>query len=539
MSRRRLLSGTVTFLFTDIEGSTELLKRLGRDEYAIVLAAHAELLRAAVSASGGRVIDTQGDSLFCVFPSAREAVSAATEAQRELAAHAWPEQVQVRVRMGLHSSEPKAGDEGYVGIGVHRAARIGAAAHGGQVLVSETARALVADDLAAGVSLRDLGVHRLKDIDEPVRLYQVVASGLQERFPPPRTIRRRLSGRARLVLAVVGLIVAAGTTAAVLLSTGSASAKPVRLVANSIAVLDPKSGKAVGSIPLGFEPTSVAAGGDQVWVLNWRGRTAVAIDPQSLQVVQTVGIDGDPDAQYTVGGKEWIAVPGGVDEIDNDGGTIIRLWPRARAPALDNNPNNGLVCTPSITGAGRRIWVSEGRHVAVIDAPSGNVLRKLTLPPVPGATDGVGCYTLMSTSDRLFAVRFPDLSFGPVDLSAPTYTAVASDIPDIFGAASWAAGFGFFWLANAKSDMDTSAKAGTVSRFNLITGNLLSKTQVASGGAVTTDPATGVWQIEWLNGKIANLDPQNGQVRRTFPLHHVGSAVSVGHGRVWVGLSSP
>ena len=119
MSRRRLLSGTVTFLFTDIEGSTELLKRLGRDEYAIVLAEHAELLRAAVSASGGRVIDTQGDSLFCVFPSAREAVSAATEAQRELAAHAWPEQVQVRVRMGLHSSEPKAGDEGYVGIGVH------------------------------------------------------------------------------------------------------------------------------------------------------------------------------------------------------------------------------------------------------------------------------------------------------------------------------------------------------------------------------------------------------------------------------------
>ena len=167
-------SGTVTFLFTDIEGSTELLKRLGRDDYEIVLAEHTRLLRAAVAAHGGRVVDTQGDALFCAFGSAREALSAATEAQRELEAHEWPEQVRVRVRMGLHSGEPKASGQGYVGIGVHRAARVGAAAHGGQVLLSETARALVADDLPAGVSMRDLGVHRLKDIDEPVRLYQVV-----------------------------------------------------------------------------------------------------------------------------------------------------------------------------------------------------------------------------------------------------------------------------------------------------------------------------------------------------------------------------
>jgi hypothetical protein len=440
--------------------------------------------------------------------------------------------------MGLHSSEPKAGEERYVGIGVHRAARVGSAAHGGQILVSETARALVADDLDKGVRLRDLGTHRLKDIDEPVRLYQVVASGLPERFPPPRTIPRRLTVRARLVLATVGLVVAAGATAAVLLTTGSATAKPVRLVPNSIAVLDSKSGKPVGSVPLGFEPTSVT-NGDQVWVLNWRGRTAVAIDPGTMEVVQTVGIAGDPDAQYAAGSREWIAVPGGVDEIDNDGGTIIRLWPRARAPAADNNPNNGLVCTPSIAGAEHRVWVSEGRHVAVIDASSGNVLRKLTLPVVPGAADGVGCYTLVSGSGRLFAVRFPDLSFGPVDLGAGTYTPVASNVPDIFGSASWAVGSGTFWLANAKSDLDTSAKSGVVSRFDLSTGDLLSKTQLASGGAVTTDPVTGVWQIEWLHGRIANLDPQNGQIRRTFPLHHVGSAVSVGHGRVWVGLSSP
>ena len=212
--------------------------------------------------------------------------------------------------MGLHSSEPKTGDEGYVGIGVHRAARVGAAAHGGQVLVSETARALVADDLPTGVSLRNLGVHRLKDIDEPVRLYQVVASGLQERFPPPRTVQHGLSRRARLVLVAAALVIAGGATAAVLLTTGSASAKPVRLVANSIAVLDPKSGKPVGNVPIGFAPTNVTANGDQIWVSSWPARTAIAIDPERLQVVQTVGIDGDPDTQYSLKGKEWVGIPG-------------------------------------------------------------------------------------------------------------------------------------------------------------------------------------------------------------------------------------
>jgi class 3 adenylate cyclase len=537
-----LLSGTVTFLFTDIEGSTELLKRLGRDEYETVLAEHAELLRAAVAAYGGRVVDTQGDSLFCAFPTARAAVSAATEAQRDLALHVWPEQVRVRVRMGLHSSEPKSGGDRYVGIGVHRAARIGAAAHGRQILVSETARALVADDLPAGVSLRDLGVHRLKDIDEPVRLYQVVATGLDERFPPPRTLPRGRSRRARLTLAAAALLViAAAATAGVVLETGSSSAKPVQLVANSLGVLDPKSGKPVGSVPLGFAPTSVKAAGDKIWVLNWRGRTAVAIDPSRLEIVQTVGIAGDPDAQYASGGREWIGVPGGVDELDSDGATHIALWRRAESPTPDNNPNNGLFCNPSMTGAGENVYISEGPRLAVLDAASGSVLRTFPLQAAPNAGDGVTCYNLLFTSHRLYAVRFPDLSFGPIDLTAGTYTPVASNVPDIFGVgeSNWAAGFGSLWLANAKADLKTNQERGVLSRFDLTTGDLLSQTPIASAGAVTTDPATGVWVVESLNGKIVNVDPQSDQVVQTFPLNHVATSVDVGHGRVWVGIASP
>jgi class 3 adenylate cyclase len=538
-----LLSGTVTFLFTDIEGSTGLLKRLGRDEYETVLAEHAELLRAAVAAYGGRVVDTQGDSLFCAFPTARAAVSAATDAQRDLALHVWPEQVRVRVRMGLHSSEPKSGGDRYVGIGVHRAARIGAAAHGGQILVSETARALVADDLPAGVSLRDLGVHRLKDIDEPLRLYHMAAAGLDDRFPPPRTLPRGRSRRGRLTLAAAAaLMIAAATTAGLVLTTGSSSAKPVRLVANSLGVLDPKSGKPVGSVPLGFAPTNVTAGGDKIWVLNWRGRTAVAIDPSRLEIVQTVGIAGDPDAQYAAGGKEWIGVPGGVDELDGDGATHVALWRRAESPTHDNNPNNGLFCNPSMTGAGQNVYVAEGPRLAVIDAASGSVLRTLALQAAPNAGDGVTCYNLLLTSShRLYAVRFPDLSFGPIDLTAGTYTPVASNVPDIFGVgeSNWAAGFGSLWLANAKADLKTNRERGVLSRFDLTTGDLLSQTPIASAGAVTTDPATGVWVVESLNGTIVNVDPQSGQVVQTFPLNHVAASVDVGHGRVWIGIASP
>jgi class 3 adenylate cyclase len=538
-----LLSGTVTFLFTDIEGSTGLLKRLGRDEYETVLAEHAELLRAAVAAYGGRVVDTQGDLLFCAFPTARAAVSAATDAQRDLALHVWPEQVRVRVRMGLHSSEPKSGGDRYVGIGVHRAARIGAAAHGGQILVSETARALVADDLPAGVSLRDLGVHRLKDIDEPLRLYHMAAAGLDDRFPPPRTLPRGRSRRGRLTLAAAAaLMIAAATTAGLVLTTGSSSAKPVRLVANSLGVLDPKSGKPVGSVPLGFAPTSVTAGGDKIWVLNWRGRTAVAIDPSRLEIVQTVGIAGDPDAQYAAGGKEWIGVPGGVDELDGDGATHVALWRRAESPTHDSNPNNGLFCNPSMTGAGQNVYVAEGPRLAVIDAASGSVLRTLALQAAPNAGDGVTCYNLLLTSShRLYAVRFPDLSFGPIDLTAGTYTPVASNVPDIFGVgeSNWAAGFGSLWLANAKADLKTNRERGVLSRFDLTTGDLLSQTPIASAGAVTTDPATGVWVVESLNGTIVNVDPQSGQVVQTFPLNHVAASVDVGHGRVWIGIASP
>ena len=145
MSHVELPSGTVTFLFTDIEGSTQLLKRLG-DRYAEVLREHQRILREAAAEHGGREVDSQGDSFFFAFPRANAALAAAVVAQRALAEFRWPESAVVRVRMGLHTGEPAVGDERYVGLGVHRAARIGAVAHGGQVLLSSPTRELVEEE---------------------------------------------------------------------------------------------------------------------------------------------------------------------------------------------------------------------------------------------------------------------------------------------------------------------------------------------------------------------------------------------------------
>jgi class 3 adenylate cyclase len=181
-----LPSGTVTLLFSDIEGSTQLLRELG-ERWDEALAAHNRILREAFAEAGGQEVDRQGDAFFAVFARARNAVAAATSAQHALAAEQWPGGADVRVRMGIHTGEPSIGGEGYLGVDVVRAARICAAAHGGQVLVSETTRALV-----GGEDLKDLGLHHLKDMEHPERLFQLELPDLQREFGAPRTLDRPL-----------------------------------------------------------------------------------------------------------------------------------------------------------------------------------------------------------------------------------------------------------------------------------------------------------------------------------------------------------
>jgi predicted ATPase/class 3 adenylate cyclase len=204
-----LPTGTVTFLFTDIEGSTKLLHELG-DEYATVLAEHRRILRDAFAAHDGVEVDTQGDAFFVAFARARDAVAAAAAAQRALASGP------IQVRMGIHTGEPLRTDEGYVGMDIHRGARIAASGHGGQVLISQTARELVQDDLPEEFALRDLGEHRLKDLSRPQRIFQLVADDLALDFPPLASLENRatnlppqptpLIGRERELAEVVELV---------------------------------------------------------------------------------------------------------------------------------------------------------------------------------------------------------------------------------------------------------------------------------------------------------------------------------------------
>jgi len=185
---RRLPTGTLTLLFSDIEGSTLMLNRLGT-RWGEALSAQRSILREVFDEHGGHEMGTEGDSFFVVFSSAQRALLAAIQGQRRLQQHPWPDGVPLKVRMGLHTGEPDRHEDGYVGIDVHRAARIAATASGGQAVLSAATQTLVGHP--EGVSVRDLGWHRLKDIEEPEHLYDAVAAGLPDAFPPLRSLGTR------------------------------------------------------------------------------------------------------------------------------------------------------------------------------------------------------------------------------------------------------------------------------------------------------------------------------------------------------------
>jgi len=208
-----LPTGLVTFLFTDIEGSTRLLQQLG-PRYGEALAQQRSLLRAAFARCHGYEVDTQGDAFFVAFISAPDALSCATDIQRALAAAEWPEGASVRVRIGLHTGEPEIAAGGYVGLDVHRGARICAAGHGGQIVISQPTYDLVREAPPNGVTLRDLGEHRLRDVQQPEHLYQAVIADLPQDFPPLRTVRAQtlpipptsLVGRVEAISAIRALL---------------------------------------------------------------------------------------------------------------------------------------------------------------------------------------------------------------------------------------------------------------------------------------------------------------------------------------------
>jgi len=276
-----LATQTLTLLFTDIEGSTAMLQRLG-DAYAEVLTDHHRLIRTGLAAHDGKEIDTQGDAFFAVFSSPSACVAAAIEMQRAFVSHSWPAGEGVRVRMGVHSGEVSETAAGLVGLEVHRAARVAAVAHGGQIVLSATTAALLRDSMPLGASLRDLGLHRLKDLGRPEQIFQLEADGLPTAFPPLRSLDnpKLLNNLPAQVSRFIG--------------RGAELAEVRRLIATYRLVTLTGSGGA-GKTRLGLQ---VAAGlldgsGDGVWFAD----LAPLQDPGlvAVTVANVLGILEDPD----------------------------------------------------------------------------------------------------------------------------------------------------------------------------------------------------------------------------------------------------
>jgi YVTN family beta-propeller protein len=525
-------SGAVTFVFTDIEGSTRLVRRL-RERYPEVLAEHQRLLREAFSAHGGHEIDTQGDAFFYAFGSAHEAVLAAVEGQRALSGYPWPDENEVKVRIGVHTGQAAPVNGRYTGLAVHRAARICAAGHGGQILVSQATQSLLEDeeeDLA--VRMRDLGDQRLKDIERPVRLYQVAAPGLPTEFPPPRseapptealeaTIARPL-WRRRRVMAAAGLALLALIAAALVVATRDTNGGLSGVRPNHIGIIDPKSNEIVAEIQVGIRPGPVAVGGGAVWVGNLDERTLTKIDAKRRVSAGTFPLDNRTPTGVAVGeGSVWVAhgALGKLAAVDPEFGQVTKTIAVA-GQALGSA--NGAVTV----GAGA-VWAVYGDStLARIDPTSVTVTGRTLTGSAPAGVVVASDYVWVVNTDSFTVQRFHPETFDEGPLGTPTSvgrrpTAIA-------------AGEGAVWVANTGADTVTRIDPGT------------------AGAAPTTEPirvgdtpvavavgAGAVWVANAGDGTVSRIDVAKQEVVETIRVGNAPSGLAIGEGAVWVAVDSP
>jgi YVTN family beta-propeller protein len=521
-----LPSGAITFLFTDIEGSTRLLKQL-RERYSEVLAEHQRLLRAAFAAHGGHEVDTQGDSFFVAFASAREALLAAVEGQLALLSHSWPDDVQVKVRMGLHTGHAVAAEGRYTGLAVHRAARIGAAGHGGQVLVSHATQTLLEDEEEdLHIFLRDLDEQRLKDLDRPVRLYQAVADGLAELFPPLRgeaelpaaaeaalrpPLWRRPAALAAAVIALATVVVAVA-----LLATRDSSGGLSGVRANHLGLIDPETNEIVAEVPVGIRPGPIAAGVGSVWVGNLEDRTLTRIDSVQRAATATISLDRRTPTGIAFGeGALWVA--------HGRSGQLSRVDPQFNqlAETIDVAAQGAAQQGAVAVGAGS-VWAAYGEStLARIDPAQVQVVASSFAGGVPAAlVVALGSVWVANSGDSTVS------RFDPMTLEeGPLRTISVGSRPT-----GIAYGAGAIWVVNAGDDAVTRIDPSTSSTTTIPVGSEPVAVAVGSGG---------VWVANRADRTVSRIDPATNDVVGAIEIGNSPAGIAVADGFVWFAVEAP
>ncbi|MDP9336966.1 MAG: hypothetical protein M3Q30_27135, partial [Actinomycetota bacterium] len=471
----------------------------------------------------GHEIDTQGDSFFVAFASARDALLAAVEGQLALSSHPWPEGVQIRVRMGLHTGQAVLGGGRYTGLAVHRAARIGAAGHGGQILVSQATQTLLEDEEEdLHVFLRDLGEQRLKDLDRAVRLYQAVAEGLPASFPPLRPEAELAQAAAaairppplwrRPVIVVAALALLCVLAVGVFLGTRGSSGGLGGVTPNHVGVIDPKTNRIVAEIAVGIRPGPVAADRRAVWVGNLQDRSLTKIDARQRSREATISLDNRTPTGIAVDvDAVWVAygLRGQLSRVDPQFNQVASPIDVAGSTF---GSQNGAVAV----GAGS-VWAVFGDStLARVEPKTARVVGSVTVGSLPTAlVFGGGSLWVVNGGDATVD-RFNPATFE----SGPTLTKSVGG-----RAAGIAFGEGAVWVANTADD--------TVTRIDPSTG---STTTIAVGdGPVAVAVGAGsVWVANASGATVSRIDPVTNDVVHTIRLGSAPSGIAFADGAVWV-----
>jgi YVTN family beta-propeller protein len=501
-----LPAGTVTFLFTDIEGSTQLVKQLG-PRYSEILAEHQRILREAFAAHGGHEVDSQGDSFFVAFRRAKDGVAAAVAAQRDLAAYPWPEGATPHVRMGLHTGEPQVGEQRYVGIGVHKAARIGAAGHGGQVLLSTTTRELVEDELPTGVTIRDLGVRRLKDLDRPERLFQLEIEGLRSDFGALNTLDVELRRKRRRLYAGSALIgVLAAAVAIPVFALGQGGRGGTTVEPNFLAVVDPTSNRVVDAVQVGARPLGVSVGQGSVWVANFDDRTLSRVHPKTRTLERTITLDATPTGVAVDADAVWVA--------NGILGTVMRIDPAT-------NQTTGTI---EVTFRGTSGAIAVGEDAIWAAFGNGEIGR--ILPPSNRVTTGVVGTTPSAVTVGDGWVWVANSDDNTVSRVNPRTVGVVAAITVGRRPSAVASGGGSIWVANEADD--------SVHRIDTDSSSTTATIPVGDGPTAVAYGDGAVWVANGADGTLSRIDPETNRVAATIDVGNRPSGIAIGAGAVWV-----